>query len=92
MGSTDDCAKIKCPHVALWMGAMASLQACEEMLVLCEMMMVIENNHSKFHHQQFKIPSHQWCCIGAIVTLQKPIQYPFYETLWYFAKWQHLFP
>lgn len=57
MGSTNDCAKIKCPHVALWMGGMASLQTCEEMLVSCEMMMVIETNipnsiisNSKFHH------------------------------------------
>jgi hypothetical protein len=50
MGLTNDCAKIKCPHVALWMGVMASLQICEKMLVLCEMTMAIENNHSKFHH------------------------------------------
>lgn len=92
MGSTNDCVKIKCPHVALWMGAMVSLLTCEEMLVLCEMMMVIENNHSKFHHQQFKIPSRQLCYIRPIVTLQKPIQCPFYKTYWYFAKWQLLFP
>jgi hypothetical protein len=72
MGPTNDCAKIKCPHVTLWMGAMASLQTWEEMLVSCEMMMVIENNHFKFHHQQFNIPSRQLCCIGAIVTFQKP--------------------
>jgi hypothetical protein len=71
MGSTNDCAKIKCPHVALLMGAMALLQTCEKMLVSYEMMMVIENNHSKFHHQQFKISSCQSCCIGAIVTFQK---------------------